>query len=80
MSCVSQCSDSNLIMRKLNKMVKSRAEMRYKMDNSKIENLLNLALNSTMEEREKSENLNVGYNEAERTWEVIVKNHGISGG
>ena len=49
------------------------------MDNSKIENLLNLALNSTMEEREKSQNLNVGYNESERTWEVIVKYNGDIG-
>lgn len=46
------------------------------MDNSKIENLLNLALNSTMEERERSENLNVGYNKEERSWEVIVKYNG----
>lgn len=46
------------------------------MDNSKIENLLNLALNSTMQEREQSDNLNVGYNPAENTWEVIVKYNG----
>lgn len=49
------------------------------MDNSKIENLLNLALNSSMEEREKSQNLNVGYDEMERTWEVIVKYNGDIG-
>lgn len=48
-------------------------------DNSKIENLLNLALNSTMEEREKSDNLNVGYNRAEQSWEVIVKYNGDIG-
>jgi len=53
--------------------------MGAKMDNSKIENLLNLALNSSMEEREKSQNLNVGYNEAEQTWEVIVKYNGDIG-
>lgn len=46
------------------------------MDNSKIENILNLALSSTTEEREKSDNLNVGYNAAENTWEVIVKYNG----
>lgn len=46
------------------------------MDNSKIENILNLALNSSTEEREKSDNLNVGYNAAENTWEVIVKYNG----
>lgn len=49
------------------------------MDNAKIENILNLALNSTMEEREKSGNLNVGYNPQERTWEVIVKYNGDIG-
>lgn len=46
------------------------------MDSQKIENLLNLSLNATEEEREKSETLNVGYNAKERTWEVIVKYHG----
>ena len=46
------------------------------MDNSKIENILNLALNSTPEERVKSDNLNVGYNVEENTWEVIVKYNG----
>ncbi len=45
-------------------------------DNSKIENLLNLALHSTMEERVKSENLNVGYNGEANSWEVIVKYNG----
>lgn len=42
-------------------------------DDQKIENLLNLALDATEEEREKSESLDVGYNEAERTWQVIVR-------
>ena len=46
------------------------------MDNSKIENILNLALNSTPEERVKSDNLNVGYNVEKNTWEVIVKYNG----
>lgn len=46
------------------------------MDSQKIENLLNLSLNSTMEEREKSLMLNVGYDEIDRTWELIVKYHG----
>ena len=50
--------------------------MGFCMDSQKIENLLNLSLNATEEEREKSETLNVGYNVAERTWEVIVKYHG----
>lgn len=42
----------------------------------KIENLLNLALNTSEEEREKSLNLDQGYNRAEHTWELIVKYHG----
>lgn len=50
------------------------------MQNQKLENLLNLALSSTPEEREKSLNLNVGYNPGERSWDVIVKYSGdISG-
>lgn len=43
------------------------------MNDQKLENLLNLALNSTEEERARSGNLNVGYNELENTWEVIIK-------
>lgn len=43
------------------------------MENQKLENLLNLALNSTESERARSENLNVGYNMLENTWEVIIK-------
>lgn len=43
------------------------------MSNEKIENLLNLALEATGEEREKSLELDVGFDRAERTWEVIVK-------
>ncbi|WP_099468927.1 S8 family peptidase [Konateibacter massiliensis] len=49
------------------------------MTNQKIENLLNLALDATEREREKSLNLNVGYNELERTWDVIVKYSGDIG-
>lgn len=45
----------------------------YRMENEKIENLLNLALDATEEEREKSLELDVGYDSAARTWEVIVK-------
>ncbi|PXV93350.1 subtilase family protein [Lachnotalea glycerini] len=45
----------------------------FYMDNQKIENLLNLALDSTNQEREKSLNLNVGYNEIENTWDIIIK-------
>lgn len=46
------------------------------MDSQKLENLLNLALDSNMEERDKSLELNVGYNEQESTWELIVKYSG----
>lgn len=39
----------------------------------KAENLLNLALDSTSEEREKSIELNVGYDSEEKEWDLIVK-------
>ncbi|MCD7820380.1 MAG: S8 family serine peptidase, partial [Lachnospiraceae bacterium] len=42
------------------------------MEDQKIENLLNLALDATKEEIEKSEELEAGYNQRERTWEVIA--------
>lgn len=43
------------------------------MSNAKIENLLNLALDASEEEREKSWNLAVGYSPVRQTWEVIVR-------
>jgi subtilisin family serine protease len=46
------------------------------MANQKIENLLNLALDATEREREKSLNLNVGYDDVEKTWDIIVKYSG----
>ncbi|MBQ6806316.1 MAG: S8 family serine peptidase [Lachnospiraceae bacterium] len=46
------------------------------MDSQKRENLLNLALDSSEEEREKSLELNIGFEKEDRTWEVIVKYHG----
>lgn len=46
------------------------------MPNAKLENLLNLALETPQSEREKSLNLNVGYEETTNTWEVIVKYNG----
>lgn len=46
------------------------------MDDQKIENLLNLALDATPEEREKSQDLDVGYDSADQTWEVIVRYSG----
>ena len=46
------------------------------MDSQKNENLLNLALDTPLSDRERSMELNVGYNTEEKTWEVIVKYHG----
>lgn len=46
------------------------------MDNQKLEDLLNLALEATDEEREKSADLETGYDEADRTWELIVRYSG----
>lgn len=46
------------------------------MTGQKVENLLNLALDATEEEREKSLQLDVGYNPIERSWELIVKYSG----
>ncbi len=46
------------------------------MQNQKLENLLNLSLSATTEEREKSESLNVGYNSELNTWELIVRYSG----
>ncbi|HJC73701.1 MAG TPA: S8 family serine peptidase [Candidatus Mediterraneibacter faecavium] len=44
--------------------------------NQKIENLLNLAFEATPEERERSGELDVGYDPEEREWELIVKYSG----
>lgn len=46
------------------------------MDSQKLENILNLALDSTMEEREKTLDLDTGYEEADNRWELIVKYNG----
>ncbi|MGL5436250.1 MAG: S8 family peptidase [Lachnospiraceae bacterium] len=46
------------------------------MDNQKLENLLNLSLSVTPEERERSPELRVGYNPEDRSWELIVKYSG----
>ncbi len=43
------------------------------MENQKVDNLLNLALGATPEERIRSENLRIGYDAAQRLWEVIIK-------
>ena len=46
------------------------------MNSQKLEDILNLSLDSTVQEREKSLTLNVGFDEAEQTWELIVRFHG----
>ncbi|HIS06573.1 MAG TPA: S8 family serine peptidase [Candidatus Choladocola avistercoris] len=46
------------------------------MDDQKIENQLNLALEATEEERKKSLVLETGYDPEEKTWELIVKYSG----
>lgn len=46
------------------------------MSNQKAENLLNLALDATEEERLKSLELDVGYDPIEREWDLIVKYSG----
>lgn len=43
------------------------------MNNPKVDTQLNQALNATPEEREKSMELNVGYNSQDRQWDLIVK-------
>ena len=53
-----------------------RKHKKGSMDNQKLENLLNLALDTPLAQREKSENLNVGYEETTRSWELIVKYNG----
>ena len=50
------------------------------MADQKIDNLLNLAMDATSEERAKSENLNVGYDSSERLWDMIVKYSGPESG
>lgn len=49
---------------------------RLKMDNQKLEDLLNLALQTSEADRLSSGQLAVGFNERSRSWELIVKYHG----
>lgn len=46
------------------------------MASQNVDNVLNLALDATEEERVKSLNLNVGYDAEEKEWEVIIKYSG----
>lgn len=50
------------------------------MTGQKTENLLNLALDATQEEREKSLELEVGYHPGEREWDLILKYSGTLDG
>ena len=50
------------------------------MPDQKIDNLLNLAMDATPQERRKSGNLNVGYDPATRLWDVIIKYSGPESG
>ena len=46
------------------------------MADQKLENLLNISLQATKEEREKSEELGIGYDPEQNTWELIVRYSG----
>jgi len=46
------------------------------MDSQKFENILNLALDTSEPERDRSLELNIGYEKEDNTWELIVKYHG----
>lgn len=46
------------------------------MNSQKADNMLNLAVDATEEERQKSLELDLGYNPVEKEWEVIVKYSG----
>lgn len=46
------------------------------MENQKLENLLNLAIDASEEERERSQILEVGYNPIDREWDLIIKYSG----
>ena len=50
------------------------------MNDQKLDNLLNLAMDSTPLEREKSGNLNIGFDERLKLWDVIVKYSGSEEG
>lgn len=50
------------------------------MADQKLENLLNISLQATKEEREKSEELGIGYDPEQNTWELIVRYTGSSDG
>lgn len=46
------------------------------MENQKIENVLNMSMETDNEQREKSRELSVGFDPSDRTWEIIIKYSG----
>lgn len=46
------------------------------MNNQKLDNQLNLALSSTEDERIRTDNLNVGYDMTDKSWQLIVRHTG----
>ena len=46
------------------------------MDSQKLENLLNVALQTGKSERSEGSDIGVGYDAKENTWELIVKYNG----
>lgn len=48
----------------------------FALSDQKIENLLNLALDASQEERQKSQILEVGYDAKDQMWEVIIRYNG----
>lgn len=48
----------------------------FTLSDQKIENLLNLALDASQEERQKSQILEVGYDAQDQMWEVIIRYNG----
>lgn len=50
--------------------------MEMNSENQKLENLLNLALDATEQERERSPELNTGYDPARSEWDLIIKYSG----
>lgn len=56
--------------------VSDQSEQSEQSDNQKRENLLNLALSATEEERKKSESLEVGFDPRDKTWELIIRYNG----
>ena len=50
------------------------------MADQKLENLLNISLQATKEEREQPEELGIGYDPEQNTWELMVRYPGSLAG